>query len=65
MTTSDLDESAQDQLEEEVLAIDGVNSAMYFSSRTVDSVGENTLVSTTVVTPQRTGAMRQYIVLPG
>ena len=63
VTTSDLDESAQDQLEEEVLAIDGVNSAMYFSSRTVDSVGENTLVSTTVVTPQRTGAMRQYIVL--
>ena len=63
VTASDLDETAKDQLEEEVLAIDGVNSAMYFSSRTVDSVGENTLVSTTVVTPQRTGAMRQYIVL--
>lgn len=63
VTSGDLDDAAKENLEEEVLAIDGVNSAMYFSGRTVDSVGEDTLVSTTVVTPQRTGGMRQYIVL--
>lgn len=63
VTSGDLDETAQEELEDQVLAIDGVDSAMYFASRTVDSVGEDTLVSTTVVVPQRTGGMRQYIVL--
>ncbi len=63
VTASNMDDAAAQDLEDEVLAIDGVDSAMYFASRTVDSVGEDTLVSTTVVVPQRTGGMRQYIVL--